>query len=143
MLGGKGYLKVLATFLSSCKDDNLLTQYLRKYCKKSIKSIDDLRLGQLSFKEESAGKLRVFALRDIWTQWALKPLHDLLMKACSKIPMDSTLDQDAAVQRIVFMTKYYGLPAYSFDLSAATDRIPVQAYWTLLEVIFDEEVAFN
>jgi hypothetical protein len=31
--------------------------------------------GKLGFKEEAAGKLRVFALVDCFTQWALKPLH--------------------------------------------------------------------
>jgi len=33
------------------------------------------RIGQLSLKEEAAGKVRVFAMVDIWTQSLLKPLH--------------------------------------------------------------------
>lgn len=33
-------------------------------------------LGQLAIKEEAAGKVRVFAMVDVWTQSALKPLHD-------------------------------------------------------------------
>lgn len=33
-------------------------------------------LGRLSFKEEAAGKLRVFAMVDVFTQSMLKPLHD-------------------------------------------------------------------
>jgi hypothetical protein len=33
-------------------------------------------LGQLALKEEAAGKIRVFAMVDIWTQSVLKPLHN-------------------------------------------------------------------
>lgn len=38
--------------------------------------LDSTLLGQLSTKKEAAGKIRVFALVDIWTQSVLKPLHD-------------------------------------------------------------------
>jgi hypothetical protein len=39
-------------------------------------------LGRLSLKEEAAGKIRVFAMVDAFTQWALYPLH---MKILSTI----------------------------------------------------------
>ena len=32
-------------------------------------------LGRLALKEEAAGKIRVFAMVDAFTQWALYPLH--------------------------------------------------------------------
>jgi hypothetical protein len=31
-------------------------------------------LGRLGFKEEAAGKVRVFAMVDIFTQWIFRPL---------------------------------------------------------------------
>lgn len=37
------------------------------------------RLGKLSTKEEAAGKIRVFAMVDPFTQWALYPLHKAIM----------------------------------------------------------------
>jgi len=39
-------------------------------------TISSTPLGQLALKEEAAGKIRVFAMVDIWTQSVLKPLHD-------------------------------------------------------------------
>lgn len=59
-----------------------------KFCKDSQTSsyYDDLvspvtgvktpLIGQLSIKEEAAGKVRVFAMVDIWTQILLSPLHN-------------------------------------------------------------------
>lgn len=80
-------------------------------------------LGKLGFKEEAAGKLRVFAMVDPFTQWALKPLWDLLVELLSRLPQDGTLDQMKPVSRLL-KDKPKG-PFYSFDLSAATDRLPV------------------
>jgi hypothetical protein len=79
-------------------------------------------IGKLGFKEEAAGKLRVFALVDCWTQWALKPLHDNLFAILRNIPQDGTFDQGKPLERF---SEWKGKPLYSFDLSAATDRLPV------------------
>lgn len=88
--------------------------------KKSMKS----GLGQLAFKEEAAGKLRIFALVDVWTQSVLKPLHEELFRLLRLIPNDGTFDQDESVRRSVKKSLSTGC-AYSFDLSAATDRLPI------------------
>lgn len=88
--------------------------------KKSMKSA----LGQLAFKEEAAGKLRVFALVDVWTQSLLKPLHEELFRLLRMIPNDGTFDQDESVRRCKEKSLLAGC-AYSFDLSAATDRLPI------------------
>lgn len=50
-------------------------------------------LGRLGFKEEAAGKLRVFAYVDPFTQWLLRPLHDALFEVLDVIPQDGTTDQ--------------------------------------------------
>lgn len=34
------------------------------------------RLGKLSKKLEAAGKIRIFAITDVWTQSVLKSLHE-------------------------------------------------------------------
>jgi hypothetical protein len=105
--------------------------------KPSIKSKSDLRLGQLSFKEEAAGKLRVFAMVDNITQVVLSPLHDVLFNILSQLPNDGTFDQDASVLRCRSKMEVSKC-AYSFDLSAATDRLPVQIQVSILDGMFPE-----
>lgn len=81
-------------------------------------------LGRLSFKVEAAGKLRVFAMVDSWTQSIFKPLHDSLFSLLKTIPNDATFDQDLAFKRAISKSKESG-HCYGFDLSAATDRLPL------------------
>lgn len=80
-------------------------------------------LGRLGFKEEAAGKVRAFAYVDAFTQWLMKPLHDAIFELLALIPQDGTLNQMAPIKRLL-ETKPKG-PFYSFDLSAATDRLPL------------------
>jgi hypothetical protein len=79
-------------------------------------------VGKLGFKDEAAGKVRVFAMVDIWTQWALKPIHNFVMSILRRIPQDGTFDQFKPVKRL--LAKRPGYIA-SFDLSAATDALPI------------------
>lgn len=87
--------------------------------------------GALGFKNEPAGKVRVFAMVDPWTQWLLDRLHRAIFKLLAVIPQDGTFDQ---LKPIHLMKRWQEVnrdsrgrlqPVYSFDLSAATDRIPV------------------
>lgn len=57
--------------------------------------------GKLSTKHEPAGKIRVFAMVDVWTQSILKPLHDTLFSFLKNLPNDGTFDQQASVKRCV------------------------------------------
>jgi hypothetical protein len=59
------------------------------------------KLGKLGLKEEAAGKVRVFAMVDCWTQWLLRPLHDTIFKLLKMIPQDGTFDQFAPVKRLL------------------------------------------
>lgn len=80
-------------------------------------------LGKLSFKEEAAGKLRVFAIVDCFTQWLLNPLHKVIFLVLRRIPMDGTFDQLRPIHRLIKMRcKQF----YSLDLTAATDRLPIE-----------------
>jgi len=51
-------------------------------------------LGKLGFKEEAAGKLRVFAMVYMWTQSSLKPMHDALSSILRCLPNDGTFNQN-------------------------------------------------
>jgi len=91
-------------------------------------------LSQWAFKIEAAGKLRVFALIDSISQSVLRPVHDLIFDVLKSIPNDGTFDQDASVRRSTEKMQKYGI-AYSFDLSAATDRLPVILTAQILETL--------
>lgn len=96
---------------------------------------DSLEIGKLSFKEEAAGKLRVFAMVDIITQSLLKPLHDNLFEMFRKIPNDSTHDQDSAFELAQRLSVKYG-KSFGFDLSSATDRLPRSSQISILNNLF-------
>jgi hypothetical protein len=98
-------------------------------------------LGKLSLKEESAGKIRVFAMVDCWTQWLLKPLHDLIFHTILKsIPQDGTHDQMAPVYRL--LERDPG-SLFSLDLSAATDRLPLWLQKAIIGGMVNSEFAHN
>lgn len=82
-------------------------------------------LGKLGLREEP-GKLRLFAMVDIFTQWVLSPLHHALFIVLRKIPQDGTFDQVKPIKELIERCKTKGVRHFnSFDLSAATDRLPV------------------
>lgn len=93
-------------------------------------------LGKLGFKQEPAGKVRVFAMVTWWDQVLLKPLHSYIFGLLLALaPMDGTFDQDAAVNYGNEQFRKYGI-AYSFDLSAATDRLPILIQILLVDLFF-------
>jgi hypothetical protein len=83
---------------------------------------DSLPIGRLATKEEP-GKVRVFAIVDAFTQWMLYPVHQALLAWLRSLPQDGTFDQRAAVRTA--MAEIGQGYVSSFDLSAATDRLPV------------------
>lgn len=98
------------------------------------------KLGKLGIKEEP-GKKRVFAMVDPITQWALYPLHSLLMGFLRKVPQDATFDQEGGVERVRIcmeerVRKGQSPSIHSFDLSAATDRLPLLLQELLLDALF-------
>jgi len=91
-------------------------------------------IGQIAVKEEAAGKLRLFALCDSWTQSLLYPLHKYLFEIIRQIPNDGTFDQEASVRRSIQKALKVE-KVYSFDLSAATDRLPISLQSHVLDTI--------
>jgi hypothetical protein len=56
--------------------------------------------------------------------------------------MDGTIDQDGQVSRLRELVKGQTTNIYSFDLSAATDRLPVKVQRDILSLLFrDERIA--
>lgn len=92
-------------------------------------------IGKLSIKEEAAGKLRVFAMTDIWTQMCLKPIEQMLAAFLKNLPNDGVYDQHSSEMRARDKSIRYGC-SYGYDLSAATDRLPLE----LQEMILDQIV---
>jgi len=97
---------------------------------------------RLSIKEEAAGKIRLFAIVDYWTQYLLRPLHFAVFEILKAIPQDGTFDQDASVETFREYLEANGLKSvWSFDLSSATDRIPIFLYTAVLEYLLGSEGA--
>jgi len=103
-------------------------------------SLQRCYLGKLGTKDEPAGKIRVFAMVDCWTQWLLKPLHKALQELLRCIPQDGTFDQEQPVKNLI---KRLGpdAPAWSYDLSAATDRLPVKLQVLILGPLLGPKLA--
>jgi len=93
------------------------------------------KLGKLGIKEEAAGKVRVFAMVDCWTQWLLRPLHDAIFAFLKMVPQDGTFNQFAPVQRLLDK-KFHKF--WCYDLSAATDRLPILLQKNILLPILGE-----
>lgn len=81
--------------------------------------------GRLHAIDEPAGKVRVVAICDYWTQVALKPVHDHLFKILRGLSTDATFDQSGRVNE--YFEKNLS-PHWSFDLKSATDLIPIALY---------------
>lgn len=109
-----------------------------KYSNTYFKDFKLGSLGKLGFKNEAAGKVRVFAMVDNVTQWMLRPIHDLIFSILRKLPTDGTFDQTRPLE-LLLKNLPKGKPLYSFDLSSATDRLPVEIQRMLLSFLIGEE----
>lgn len=69
-------------------------------------------------------------------QRLLRPVHDWLMTVLSSLPMDGTFNQTAPLRRLKGEKC-----AYSFDLTAATDRVPLYLLFSVIEMLFGRAYA--
>lgn len=92
-------------------------------------------LGRLHAIDEPAGKVRVVAITDYWTQVAMKPIHEHLFEILRRIKMDATFDQIGSVN--TYFQENLS-PHWSFDLKSATDLIPLELYKVVLPPFFRE-----
>jgi len=73
---------------------------------------------------DKENKVRVIGVGDYYSQTVLKPLHTYLFQFLSKIPQDCTFDQSSFEAKLGINQK--GDDFVSADLSAATDRFPIE-----------------
>lgn len=97
-------------------------------------------LGYLSTKAEPAGKVRVFAMVDVLTQNIMRPLHIFLSNILKALPNDGTFNQEAMVDRARIKSAKYG-GSYCYDLSAATDRLPILLQEAILSSLIGANLA--
>jgi len=103
------------------------------------KLVNSAQIGKLCCKYEAAGKIRIFAIGDSWSQWALKPLHDYIFALLKLLPYDSTMDQEGTLES--FITSNKGSKFWSFDLKSATDMISRDLYVPVLAGLIGEKAA--
>lgn len=96
--------------------------------------------GRLQCLPEPAGKVRVIALVDYWTQHILYPLHKEIFKILWKLNTDGTRDQLRPVRELLDRVPESQV-IYSYDLKAATDRLSIKAQMILLSVMFTPRLA--
>jgi len=88
---------------------------------------------------EGGGKTRNIAIIDYFSQNALAALHDELMKKIRRIHNDATYSQEDGFQNVVKIANQEGC-CYSFDLSSATDRLPLSIQKIVITKIFGKEI---
>jgi len=64
----------------------------------------------------------------------------MLFKFLKSLPNDGTFDQNFSVQRCMEKVKISG-KSFGYDLSAATDRLPIELQVSLLSSLIGKETA--
>jgi len=101
------------------------------------KNPDKGLMRKLSVINDPEAKARIIAILDFWTQEALKPLHDLQFKLLKMyFKEDRTFTQDP-----IILDKEPGHSYHSCDLSAATDRFPVELQEMVVAKLVNPEYA--
>lgn len=97
-------------------------------------------LGHIAVLEEARGKMRKIGITDFWTQILFRPLHDCIYSHLSKIDEDGTDNQSGPIRHILENLKvnsFHGKvqTVQSLDLTAATDRLPVDVQAEILNIL--------
>lgn len=123
VVGGKELAQKMCS-LRDLVDNNPLGSFISHYYEK--KPVVG-RFRKISPIQSQEGKTREVAILDYWSQSALRGLHQWLFRWLRRIPQDCTFDQGSFVQKIPSNKE----PFYSIDLTAATDRFPID----LIEIV--------
>jgi hypothetical protein len=82
------------------------------------------------------GKTREVAILDYWSQTCLRGLNQYLFKCLRRIPQDCTFNQGSFLDKLSWED---GEPFYSVDLTAATDRFPIDLISLVLRARFSDD----
>jgi hypothetical protein len=131
--------EILQPFLDTIEPEASLSTFFRSTWRlaREVQSCIKPILGRLFNFDAPGGKLRTVAICDYWTQLAMFPVHEYLFKILKILHRnDATFNQDGTVDSY-WQRKY--APHWSFDLSAATDSIPVELYRMVLAPLFRDK----
>lgn len=104
-------------------------------CRYVFLQLHTQRLGRLGVVYDQAGKARVIGITNYFIQFALKPVHDAIFNILKHIKhVDGTFDQHGVLTLLLEKPSEHKF--YCFDLSAATDRLPVLLQRDILNLIF-------
>lgn len=95
--------------------------------------VEGYTLRRLTHFPDMEHKVRVVAILDYWSQTVLRGLHDYLFGVLRKVPQDCTFNQGSFLEKTKGW-KYF----YSFDLTAATDRFPIDTICQVLKGLLPE-----
>lgn len=93
-----------------------------------------LCIARLSVVYDQAGKARIVGITNYWLQVCLEPLHTAILALLKNIPQDGTFNQISPIKLLVDTVKP-GQVFYSFDLSSATDRLPIVVQMQILNIL--------
>jgi hypothetical protein len=93
-----------------------------------------LNIGKLGVVYDQAGKARVVAATNWWIQSCLSGLHESIFDHLKSLKTDGTFDQDGCFDRFISAVKP-GTTMSGFDLSAATDRLPIDLQVDVLNAL--------
>lgn len=94
-------------------------------------------IGKLTAVYNVAGKSRIVGITNYWVQIALFPLHKSIFSFLKKLKTDGTFDQTAPLDILSKDKREYR----SYDLSAATDRLPLQLQVDVLSTYIGKSLA--
>jgi len=114
-----------------------LAEQIRGLARK-VSGYPDSIVSRIAFIAEGGMKTRTIAIGDYWTQNALRPLHDSLMRILKGLETDGTWNQNLQSERIRDKATDQ---AVSFDLTSATDRFPIQVQKLVIGAFYGNEVA--
>jgi len=97
--------------------------------------LPSLYTGRLSIIYDQAGKARIVAITNWVVQILFYPLHIFLFTVLKSIPQDGTFNQMAPLEALtLYAQRNPGQYFSSFDLSAATDRLPLKLQIQILNI---------
>jgi hypothetical protein len=92
------------------------------------------KMGRLSVVYDQAGKARIVAITNYWIQLCLLPLHNSIFRLLKSKETDGTFNQNAPIERLLALNiKNHKFSC--FDLTAATDRIPIDLQEDILRIV--------